>query len=173
MRTRLFKYLLCISLLLVFLLSIKTGYATFQESLSIDSTITIPKDSWDIYLNNLVPNSENITALNEAALIKNSVSFAVNFINIDDKYQFSFDVVNNGTTDSKLQELIITGFNAEGNPDYDLTIKYSDGDDVKPDDVLPSKTTKTINVLFSVKESAILPSSNFDISIKPLYIPAL
>ena len=88
-------------LIFVALLSvIGLGYALLSTTLSINGTTNVSSASWNIYWDNIVLGSNNVTDITTPATIstgKTEVSFNVNFKEPGDTYEFTVDAVNDGS----------------------------------------------------------------------------
>ncbi|MBR5370329.1 MAG: InlB B-repeat-containing protein [Bacilli bacterium] len=118
---------------------IKVGYAYLSKNLGMGGLALAPKNTWDVhFVNNSIVESENLDSclggdtcsrVTQHATIGQdgvSVSFGVEFHVIGDYYEFTVDVINNGSIDAMLNEIIKEGIS--GNSDYlDFTVTYSDG----------------------------------------------
>ena len=92
-------------LLVIVLLTITLGYAYLQANLSINGTTNVSSANWNIYWDNIVLGSNNVTDITAPATIntgKTEVSFNVNFKEPGDTYEFTVDAVNDGTIDAMI-----------------------------------------------------------------------
>ena len=95
------------SIIFILILFISIGFAALTANLSINSGITFLPQSFNIYFDNVVVN-ENSVNKDLPALSNNDqeVSFTTAINEPGDFYEFSFDVVNAGTMDAALDEIV-------------------------------------------------------------------
>ena len=92
-------------LLVIVLLTITLGYAYLQANLSINGTTNVSSANWNIYWDNIVLGSNNVTDITAPATIntgKTEVYFNVNFKEPGDTYEFKVDAVNDVTIDAMI-----------------------------------------------------------------------
>ncbi len=93
-------------LLVVLLTSISLGYAFLSQELTINGTGKVTASNWHIYFDNLVLNQNNVTLSTGDAdaeideVTETDVTYTVTLKNPGDFYEFSVDVVNDGTIDA-------------------------------------------------------------------------
>ena len=98
--------------LLILLSCLGIGYAFLRTELQINGTANFHNARWDIHFENVVvnPDSVALSTGNTAASISAStteVTYAVTLKEPGDFYEFTVDVVNDGTFDAKLDTLTI------------------------------------------------------------------
>ena len=151
---------LMILAILIFGIFIRVGYAYLSQDLSIIGLAVASKDAWGIHFveNSIVEDTTHLDTCssgNECSRITQhatinqdgkSVSFGVIFHAIDEYYEFTVDVVNNGTIDAMLNEIVKEGLT--GNSEYlDFTVTYSDGTPIAQyDQLLKNGGTETLKV---------------------------
>ena len=131
--------ILMVLAILLFCVFIKVGYAYLNQSLGMGGLALAPKNTWDVhFVDNSIVESENLNSclggdtcsrVTQSATIGQdgvSVNFGVEFHVIGDYYEFTVDVINNGSIDAMLNEVIKEGLS--GNSNYlDFTVTYADG----------------------------------------------
>ena len=117
------------------LLSIKFIYHIKEEKMDTSYM-------WDIKISNIIttPGSKE----GNLNIENNTLNLEVLFENETEFYEFSFDIENNGTLDAKLDNYNIIIDNPKNILNY--SIKYSDNTEIKKNDLLNSKSKKTIIV---------------------------
>ena len=101
------------------LLALGIGYALISTDLTINGITKYTHQTWDVHFENLVPSEGNVTLSTDdvAASIDPSsnteISFTVTLQKPKDFYEFTVDVVNEGSMDAMIN-LITTNLN--GNP---------------------------------------------------------
>ena len=165
-----------ILLLLVLLGSIGLGYAFLTQELTINGTGKVNASSWNIYFDNLTPNSNNVSLStgDSAAAIDTStntdVTYTVTLQEPGDFYEFTVDVVNDGSIDAMVgtvsNKLNGTEISAQNPlPTYlGYTATYSDGGPILENQILAANGgTETYKVRLEYRtdiDASVLPSSN-------------
>ena len=150
---------LMIIAILIFCVFIKIGYAYLSQDLAMSGLTVAAKNTWDVHFaDNSIVEKENLdecsggitcSRITQHAAIGQdgvSVNFGVEFHVIGDYYEFTVDVVNNGTIDAMLNEIVKEGLT--GNSEYlDFTVTYSDGTPIAQyDQLLKNGGTETLKV---------------------------
>ena len=145
-------------LLLVLLLGIGLGYALLTQTLNIIGSTTIANSTWDIHFDN-VQVTEGSVSLEEgdsaASIDQNNntiVNYAVTLNLPGDYYEFTVDVVNAGTIDGMVGEVISNYNNVPISttnplPDYLIySVTYEDGVEIEENHLLEAADTDTYKV---------------------------
>ena len=162
------------SLLLILLLlvvGISVGYAALATTLNINGNTTIEKASWDIHFENLVKTTGSETATTEAAIdgTKTLIEYTVTLNEPGDFYEFTVDIVNNGTIDAMISEVLKEGLTTEQEKYISYTATYSDGMALEEKDYLKSGEKENIRVRVKYRDdisAAELPTENQTLSLK-------
>ena len=131
--------LLLILLIAVFGVSLKVGYAYLTQDLSIGGTAVASKNVWDVHFvdgsivetthfNPCVGGNTCSVVTQNAEIDEDgtSIDFGVTFHVIGDAYEFTVDVVNDGTIDAMLNDVVKENFSSYSSYlNFDVT--YSDG----------------------------------------------
>ena len=91
------------TLFLIVLLCISIGYAVLNTTLNINGKSSISKNTWDVHFDNVVVNSGSVEAI-KIPTIENytTLDFEAKLNLPGDYYEFTVDVVNNGTIDAMI-----------------------------------------------------------------------
>ena len=107
-----------ITIFILLLISISLGYSKLMATLSIDGDVTIKEVTWNMFLDNIqikensfTNNNSNIAKIDENNNKKIICDITLN--EPGDFYEFSFDIVNNGTLNGKISNIIETGTTIE------------------------------------------------------------
>ena len=154
--------------LVVFLIGI--GYAVLNTTLNINGATGIAKTTWDVHFENIVMVEENVTAITPATISENGteITFTVPLAKPGDTYSFLVDIVNNGTIDAMLQEIITTTLTEEQKKYLTFTINYVNGKEINAKDALLSFSKETIFVNVGYKwdiTSSDLATSDDEVSL--------
>ena len=167
-RNRKGRYTLAILLLLV--VGISIGYSALTSSLDITGTTTINKSSWDIHFDNLTTTSGGVVAEKEAQVdtTKTVIDYTITLSEPGDFYEFTVDIVNNGSIDAMIDEVLNTGLTEEQANYIDYTIKYESGISLGEKDNLKANSIRTAKVKVKYRDDIIandLPTKNQTISL--------
>jgi len=126
-------------LILFITLFFGVGYAYLNTMLTINGTATVAKNIWDVHFENIVKVDGSVTATSEATITGDTaVDFTVDLTLPGDIYSFTVDVVNDGTIDAMLSEVLKTGLTTSQEAYVEYTVTYSDGEEILSNDALPS-----------------------------------
>ena len=171
------KCMLVILLLLV--VGISIGYAALTTTLNINGATKIEKASWDIHFENLVKSDGSVTATTEASIdsTKTLIEYTVTLAEPGDFYEFTVDMVNKGTIDAMISEVLKEGLSSDQEKYIEYTATYTDGVELEEKDYLKVGTKENIKVRVKYREdidSNDLPTeeSAISLSFKVTYVQA-
>ena len=158
-------------LLLLLILGISIGYAALTTTLNINGNTTIEKASWDIHFENLVKTTGSEVATVDASIddTKTLIEYTVTLPKPGDYYEFTVDIVNNGTIDAMISEVLKEGLTTEQEKYISYTATYSDGVALEEKDYLKSGETQNIRVRVKYRDdisASELPTENQSLSLK-------
>ena len=156
-----------ILILAIVLLFITIGFALLTSSFNIKGTSTVVNSVWDIHFDNLVPTPGSVTPDVEATIDSDGliINYTVTLDKPGDFYEFTVDVVNEGTIDAKLAELPeVTGVSAEQDVYVNYSFTHTDGSEIEVGEVIKSGESEnfTVRVEFddNITDDSQLPKSN-------------
>ena len=171
------KYGLLILLFLI--IGISIGYSSLSTTLNINGNTVIEKASWDVHFENLekVVGSESAT---QEALIDSSktlIEYIVLLLEPGDFYEFTVDIVNSGSIDAMVNDVLKTGLATSQENYIEYTATYADGVDLEENDILKSGETQKLRVRVKYKEDINvndLPSTDelLDLKFQIIFIQA-
>ena len=112
-----------------FVLTLTVVYAALSTTLNISGNAEVSAANWDIYLDNVVLN--NGSATTNAPIITNSrtASFSTELTKPGDFYEFTIDVVNNGSIDAMIDSVTkIPELNATQKRYLNYIVEYQNGE---------------------------------------------
>lgn len=126
--------------------------------------------NWKIEFQNINVQEGSVQPIKEATIdeTKTGIAYEVLLNEPGDYYSFQADIVNSGTVDAKIYNIIEKGITSIQERFLDYQITYADGTNISIDDTLLAKQTKTINVLIKFKEdlnATDLPSIEQDLNL--------
>ena len=121
-----------IIMVFILMLCITIGYAALNRTLNINGRSNISKNTWNIHFDNIVTTNGSVEAV-KIPTIENSTSvdFEVALNLPGDFYEFTVDVVNNGTIDAMIESIEKTPVLTEKQEKYlNYIIEYENGEEV-------------------------------------------
>ena len=108
------------------LIGITIGYAVLSTTLNINGKSTISKNTWDVHFDNINVTDESVEAVKLPTIEDDTtVDFEIALNMPGDFYEFTVDVVNNGTIDAMIESINKTPILTEEQAKYlDYTITY-------------------------------------------------
>lgn len=135
-------------LLLFLLLLVSIGYAFLTSSLKINGHSSIENARWDIHFAN-ISSEKGVTPVKKATISKDGlyITYDVEFQKPGEYYEFTVDVVNDGTLDAKLYSTpTIEGLDDINKELYNYSVKWYDLDKTASvnDEILSSQSSRII-----------------------------
>lgn len=147
---------LSILLLIVLLVGITVGFSVLSSTLNINGTSTIKVPGWDVHFANVNVASGSVNATNPPSITSGelAINYSVALENPGDYYEFTVDVVNNGTMDAMLNAApTLTGVSASQDVYFNYTLTYANGNQVNQGDYIASGNKRTIKVRVEIDPS--------------------
>ena len=137
-----------IALILLLLLILSIGYGVLSTNLNISGTAQMNSSSWDIHFDNLIANENSIEASTPASIndTKTTINFTVDLEKPGDFYEFNVDIVNAGTIDAMISEVLRTGLDSSLEKYITYTVKYTKGIELQEKDSLKAGASENIVV---------------------------
>ena len=145
--------------LLMMVLLLGIGFAALAANLKIDGTLNVSRTSWDVHFENVQVTEGSVTA-NPAPTSDDTttteMTYTINFTKPGDFFEFTTDIVNEGTIDAMIQDVSNNVYaNAQSTTPITLpsyltsTVTYSDGVPIQQNQILPKKNgnTKTVETI--------------------------
>ena len=121
-------------LLAIALISISTltiVYAALSVTLNITGTADISAASWDVHLDNVKLNSKSVTATAPTITNGTTATFSTSLTTPGDFYEFTIDVVNNGSIDAMIDGVTKTPTLTTAQAKYlNYIIEYQNGESI-------------------------------------------
>ena len=138
---------LVLGLVMVSVFSLTVVYATLNTVLTIQGNARVSAADWDIYLNN--PRVTSGSATTDVPEIKTSstLEFSTTLNLPGDFYEFTIDVVNNGSIDAMIENVVKTPeLTTEQAKFLKYEITYQNGESITTKQTLSKDTTMPIKV---------------------------
>ena len=156
------NYILTLSILIMIF---TIGYAFLTTSININGTGYIDKAEWSVYFDSINVKTGSVTPTTAPSITDDTnITFGALLDNPGDFYEFTVNIVNDGTIPAMIEGYTITPTLTEEQANYfDFGVTYSDGAALASKQLLAAGATETLRVYFMYKE---LPSLNTKISLK-------
>ena len=121
-------------LLAIALISVSTltiVYAALSVTLNITGTADISAATWDVHLDNVKLNSKSVTATAPTITNGTTATFSTSLTTPGDFYEFTIDVVNNGSIDAMIDGITKTPTLTTAQAKYlNYIIEYQNGESI-------------------------------------------
>lgn len=110
---------------------------------------------WNVYFDNIEVTQGSVSAEQEATIIGSSrseITYDVTLGLPGDFYEFTVDIVNDGTVDAMIDQVGINRLTEAQKKYMTYGVTYSDGMEVKENDLLRAGTTEKIRVRLAFKD---------------------
>lgn len=164
---------------IVMLILVSIAYAAIAINLGvpIKGIAEVEDLNWNIEFANLEIDKGSIKPIVEATIdeSKTGINYVINLKQPGDYYSFKVDVINSGTVDAKIFDIVNIDLTPKQKKYLEYEIKYEDGTVPKKDEVLERGTIKNLIVEIRFKEdltASDLPSSyqDLNLSYKLIYV---
>ena len=166
---------LCIAVVSVFTLSI--AYAAMSTVLEIHGNSEIVASSWDIYFANPVVKEGSAYGelpIPDIGFDKDVVYFSVELDKPGDFYEFSVDVVNDGTIDAMIDSVVITPELTSEQAKYiKYEITYQNGESINTKQTLKKGTATPIKLRIEYRKdisASDLPTTSTKLDFRMLFV---
>lgn len=161
-------------LVVVILLLISVGYAYLSSEFQINGDVGYSKNTWDIHFDNIHIVENDIDASKPQIIDNTSLDFDCLFSQPGDVFEFTIDIVNDGTIDVMLDNFNVTALTPEQDKYLNYSVTYFNGEKVTQYDFLPasSKTKLNIKVDYEYDISEVPMMENVSLSLALNYVLA-
>ena len=159
---------LVILVLFVIVIMMSVGFAVLSTTLNINGTAKVKSQTWDIHFENVSITEGSVTAIKEANIANEKatlVEYEIELSKPGDFYEFTVDAVNEGTLDSMIEMVTLSGI--EGNENYvSYQATYLSGEEINIGDALNASTSETYKIRIEYKKDIEnLPSEDIKVSL--------
>ena len=149
------KKTIYIALILFLSIGFCIGYAALNTTLTINGTSTIEKNIWDVHFENLKVKEGSIEAIVEPTLSSGTIisNFQLSLNKPGDFYEFTIDVVNDGTLDAMISSIEKTPDLTENQKKYiNYIIEYDNGEQIIPNQLIKIQEFVRVKVRVEYKK---------------------
>ena len=145
---------LIVAIVCLLLICLTVGYAAINSKLNINGTTDISSNKWIIYFDNVVENETSIQAIKTATIEedKTKMNFDIELTEPGEYYEFNVDVVNDGTIDAMIDQVIKDGMLPSHEEYLTFDVTYDDGTPLKRCDALNAESKRNLLVKVTFKE---------------------
>ena len=125
--------------LLMFLFCISIGYAVLNKTFTITGNSEVKQNTWDIHFENIQIKNGSVDSIVEPTIdnSKLNINFDVSLALPGDFYQFTFEVVNDGTIGAMVDSIVKTPELTEEQKKYiNYIIEYQNGETIQAKQLL-------------------------------------
>lgn len=159
--------ILCIMMILVF--SLTLAYAVLSTTLNISGNSEVIASNWNIYLNNPRVTTGSVNS-SIPTINGNVLNFSAVLTTPGDFYEFTVDVVNDGSIDAVIENVVKSPELTTAQAKYlNYEISYQNGESVSAKQTLRAGSTMPIKVRVEFRKDIIasdLPSSENSLNLK-------
>ena len=153
------------------LVSLTVGYAFLTTTMSIDGVSKMLEARWDIHFENLEVTTGSVTATTDATITTpTSVTFAAQLENPGDFYEFTVDVVNEGTINAMIDSVnVLPVLTTEQQEYLEYVVTYINGVELAPRQRLDVNDSERILVRFLYKDGvdeSVYPTEDQELTIQ-------
>ena len=163
-----------LGILLLSVCSLTIVYAALNAVLRISGNSEIVASTWDIHLENPEVKSGSVSSNSPSISGTSSVGFSVALNKPGDFYEFTVDVVNDGTIDAMIDSVVKTPNLTEAQAKYiKYEITYENGESINTNQTLKKGTSTPIKVRVEYRKDLVasdLPSGATELNLKLILI---
>ena len=120
-----------LSIILISIFSLSIVYAALSVTLNITGTADISAASWDVHLDNVNVNTQSVSGTAPTITGGTTATFSTKLEVPGDFYEFTIDVVNDGSIDAMIESVIKTPTLTEAQAKYlNYIIEYQNGESI-------------------------------------------
>ena len=158
-----------LSIIFVAVLSLTVVYAALSVTLNIVGSSQITASNWDIHLENAVVKKGSVSTITPD-IFGNNLSFFADLTKPGEFYEFSVDIVNDGTIDAMIDSVIKTPELTSEQAKYlKYEVSYQNGESISTKQTIKSKNKTPIKVRIEYRtdlSASNLPSAETNLSLK-------
>ena len=120
-----------LSIVMVSVLMLTVVYAALSTTLQINGQAEVSSANWDIHLDNVVLNSSSATTVAPTITDSKTATFSTTLSKPGDFYEFTIDVVNNGSIDAMIDSVTKTPELTDTQKKYlNYIVEYQNGESI-------------------------------------------
>lgn len=165
-----------LGIVMISVLTLTVVYAALSTTLNINGNTQVMAASWDVYLDNVQLNSSSVSTTAPEITNKTTATFSTTLTKPGDFYEFTIDVVNNGTIDAMIASITKTPELTDDQKKYlNYIIEYQNGESITTKQLVSKKSFVRLKVKVEYRKditSSDLPTSKetLNLSFKVNYV---
>ena len=161
---------LVLAIVMVSVFTLSVAYAAMSAVLEIHGNSEIVASSWDIHLENAQVKSGSVSANAPVISGNSTLAFNVELNTPGEFYEFTVDVVNEGSIDAMIDSVVKTPITGTSYAKYiKYEVSYENGESISTKQTLKKGTSTPIKVRVEYRKDLVasdLPSSAIELSLK-------
>ena len=161
---------LVLAIVMVSVFTLSIAYAAMSTVLEIHGNSEVVASSWDIHLENVKVKNGSVSANTPSVSGTSSVGFDIELNTPGEYYEFTVDVVNDGSIDAMIESVVKTPELTSEQAKYiKYEITYENGESISTKQTLKKGTTTPIKVRVEYRKDLVasdLPSTATALSLK-------
>ena len=159
-----------LGIIFISLISLTVVYASLSVVLNISGSSEITASSWNIHLDNVKVKSGSVAANAPVISGNSTLAFEVELNTPGEFYEFTVDVVNEGSIDAMIDSVVKTPELTTEQAKYiKYEVTYENGESISTNQILKKGTATPIKVRLEYRKDIVasdLPSSATELSLK-------
>ena len=132
---------------IISVLTLSVVYAALSTTLQINGNAEVLASSWDIHLDNIVLNNQSATKTKPTITSSTTATFSTELSKPGDYYEFTVDVVNDGTIDAVINSVTKTPELTTTQKKYlNYIVEYQNGEAITTEQLVLKKTSVRLKV---------------------------
>lgn len=152
-----------LSILILSIFTLTMAYAALSTTLSIKGQAEVSASAWDIHLDNVVLNSSSATTVVPTITDSKTATFSTTLTKPGDFYEFTIDVVNNGSIDAMIDSVIKTPELTDAQEKYlNYIVEYQNGEEITTKQLIEANSFVRLKVKVEFRKDLVasdLPTS--------------
>lgn len=165
--------IIIIAVLSFAILFMSIGFAAYSDTLTIEGTATVVASKWSVHFDTeSYDESDGSVEATSKSIQDLAATYAVTLTKPTDFYEFTIDVVNDGTFDALLKSITLTSLDTDKQKYLSYEVKYGNSTYTTTNSTLSialdsgASETVTVTVRYlEPSDSDDLPASNVDVSL--------
>ena len=136
-----------LSIVILSVLTLTVVYAALSTTLNISGNAEVSAASWDIYLDNVILNTQSSTTQAPTIIDSKTASFSTTLTKPGDFYEFTIDVVNDGSIDAMIDSVTKTPELTDTQKKYlNYIVEYQNGESITTKQLVGKKSFVRLKV---------------------------
>ena len=153
-----------LGIVMISVLTLTVVYAALSTTLNINGNAEVTAASWDIHLDNVQLNSSSATTTAPTITDSKTATFSTTLSKPGDFYEFTIDVVNNGSIDAMIDGVTKTPTLTEAQAKYlNYIVEYQNGESINTKQIVSKNSFVRLKVKVEFRKELVasdLPSTS-------------